>query len=296
MKTGQDACWYNIGVTRAMTRLARLPQRRAMATGLAILTLLVLLDGASRSAGLRLVPLYVPLLCVMSWVLKRRWALWFAIAAAIIALLPDIAAAPARSGAATAANMLIRAATYIFLALIIVAYRRAYDEADFRAMYDGLTGTLNKLPFQSAAVRHLSAARRARQTMLAVCVDLDGFKAINTSYGHAAGDAALRAFAQEAMSAIRGSDLVGRLGGDEFGFLLTAPPEHGAEGLVHLLHQRLSDMLTKTGLPLSCSMGALIVPAHAALSAADLFDRADALMRRAKADGKSRVIAEILRD
>jgi diguanylate cyclase (GGDEF)-like protein len=277
---------------RILTRLARLPAGAVAVGGLVCLAVAVLLDGAARHADLRLVPLYVPILCVTCWALKRGPAILFAIIAAIVALLPDILIASNPSSMATAANALLRAATYIFLALIITAYRRAFDEADHRAMHDGLTGVLNKIPFETAAARHLTAARRARQTLLVACVDLDGFKAINTIHGHKAGDSALRSFAREALNAIRGSDLVGRLGGDEFGFLLSAPSGHNSEGLVHALHQRLTTMLAKTGLPLSCSMGALIVSPRTTLSEADLFNRADRLMRKAKADGKGRVLTE----
>lgn len=281
---------------RMMARLAQWPVGAVALGGVICLGVAVLLDGAARAADLRLVPLYVPILCVTCWALNRRQAILFAIIAAIVALLPDILISSNPTGAATAANALIRTMTYIFLALIITAYRRAFDEADHRAMHDGLTGVLNKMPFEAAAARHLAAARRARQTLLVACVDLDGFKAINTIHGHSAGDSALRSFAREAMSAIRGSDLVGRLGGDEFGFLLDASPGPGSEALVHALHERLMTMLAKTGLPLSCSMGALIVSPRTTLTEEDLFHRADRLMRKAKTEGKGRVLTEAVED
>jgi diguanylate cyclase (GGDEF)-like protein len=279
-------------LARMLARLARWPAGAVALGGLACLVVAVLLDGAARQADLRLVPLYVPILCVTCWALKRGAAILFATIAAIVALLPDVLIASNPSGAATAANALLRAATYIFLALIITAYRRAFDEADHRAMHDGLTGVLNKMPFETAAARHLAAARRAQQTLLVACVDLDGFKAVNTNHGHKAGDQALRSFAREALNAVRGSDLVGRIGGDEFGFLMSASNGPNSEALVHVLHQRLTTMLAKTGLPLSCSMGALIVSPRATLDETELFVRADALMRKAKAAGKGRVLTE----
>ena len=121
---------------------------------------------------------------------------------------------------------------------------------------------------------------------------MDGFKEINTAYGYSAGDSALRAFSREALSAIRGSDLVGRLGGDEFGFLVGAPTGNSAGALIHLLHQRLTTALEKTGMPLSCSMGALIVPAASNLTETALIDRAADLMRQAKAIGRGTVLTE----
>jgi diguanylate cyclase (GGDEF)-like protein len=276
-----------------MARLARLPAAAAWGWGIIGLILVVLVDGAGRSAGLRLAPLYVPLLCATFWTLGRWRAIGFALLATPVALTPDILLSSTPFGMATLVNAFVRAATYIFLALIIAAYRRAYDEADYRAMYDGLTGALNKMPFEAAVVRHVAAARRGRQTLLAACVDLDGFKEINGSYGRAAGDAALRAISEEAMRAVRGSDLLGRLGGDEFGFLLSASSAQNAEALAHLLHQRVSTTLAKTGLPLSCSMGALIVGPGAARSEAEMFDHADRLMRQARGSGRGRVLTEL---
>jgi len=277
---------------RAMARLARMPQHVVLLGGGALLGLIVVLDGAARPIQLRLVPLYVGLLCITSWAMRRHLAVIFAIIAAIVALLPDIGASASPFGMATIANALIRAAIYIFLALIITTYRRAYDEADYRAMYDALTGALNKMPFQSAVARHLIAGQRARDTLIAVCVDLDGFKLINAKYGSAAGDTALRAFAQEAMRATRGSDLVGRLGSDEFALLLGISSADQAEAFVHLLHQRVTTTLGKTGLPLSCTIGALIAGPDATLTGAELFEQAEGLMRRAKSQGRGVVLTE----
>jgi diguanylate cyclase (GGDEF)-like protein len=283
-------------LSRGMARLAQMPATTAWIAGMASLLVVLLIDGGTRAWGLRLVPLYVPVLCVTCWALGRESALLFAAIAGLIALLPDGLAAADPFGPAIATNTIVRAACYIFLALIIAAYRRAYDEADFRSMYDGLTGVLAKLPFQTAMVRHLAAARRARQTLIVACVDMDGFKDINATYGYSAGDMALRAFSREAMSAIRGSDLVGRLGGDEFGFLVGTSSGSGAEALVHVLHQRLTTALDKTGLPLSCSMGALIVPAVSDLTETALIDRAGALMRQAKAVGRGAVLTEAIEE
>lgn len=287
---GEDS--FASPLPRAMARLARLPGAFAWGWGLAGLLTIVLLDSAVREIDLRLVPAYVPLLCAVFWALGRWQTILFALLTAIVAMLPDLVVAPDPLSAATAANALIRGATYLFLALIIAAYRRAYDEADYRAMYDGLTGALNRMPFEAAVVRHLATARRGRETLLAASIDLDGFEQINRTYGQATGDAALRAFSDEALRAVRGSDLFGRLGGDKFGFLLGASSPQNAEALAHLLHQRVTSTLAKSGLPLSCSMGALIVGPDTTLTDSELFERASGLMRQAKEAGKGKVLTE----
>lgn len=280
----------DVDLTRLMDRLAHVSPRSAWIGGSAALLAVVLWDGMARYGDLRLVPLYVPVLCVVYWVLGRRRAIAFAVLAAAVAIIPDLAASPDVLSFASAANAAIRTASYIFLALIITTYRHSYDAADLRAMHDGLTGVLNKMPFHTSAAQRLAEARRAGRTLLLAYVDLDGFKAVNTIHGHSAGDAALRSFSQGATSAIRGSDLVGRLGGDEFGFLLDASSAPAAEAMAHTLHQRLTAALARTGLPLSCSMGALIVDPASDLSEGELIAAADRLMLQAKAVGKDRAL------
>lgn len=111
-------------LSRAMARLARLPAIMAWTVGIASLLAVLLLDGGTRIWGLRLVPLYVPVLCITCWALGRRSAVLFAGIAGMIALLPDVLAARDPFGVAIATNTIVRAACYIFLALLIAAPMR----------------------------------------------------------------------------------------------------------------------------------------------------------------------------
>jgi diguanylate cyclase (GGDEF)-like protein len=188
---------------------------------------------------------------------------------------------------ATAANDLIRVKAYIFLALIIVSYRSTYDEAHLRATYDGLTGVLNTSSFHAAAAKKFAAARRLGQTLIAVRVELNGFQDVPAVHGPSAADSALRAFARRAMDSIRGSDLVGRLGWHQFGFVVHVPSEYRAEPLARLLHERLTGALNKTGLPLSCTMGALVISPRSAPSDVQAFDAAHRLVRAANERGET---------
>ena len=86
---------------------------------------------------------------------------------------------------------------------------------------DELTGALNRRGFESALKRHLAEARRHDESGVLVIVDLDGFKPINDTYGHRAGDEVLRQVTRLLMESVRETDYVGRLGGDEFAILLT---------------------------------------------------------------------------
>lgn len=94
------------------------------------------------------------------------------------------------------------------------------DRLQRLAVTDELTGILNRRGFEEELSRTLSAARRYGEEGILVYLDLDGFKEINDTFGHAAGDAALRLVGELLSANVRLTDRVGRLGGDEFAVLL----------------------------------------------------------------------------
>jgi len=103
------------------------------------------------------------------------------------------------------------------------------------AALDPLTGVANRRAWLAAAERDLAQARRAGRPYSVVAIDLDGFKAVNDSRGHAAGDALLRELTLSWGRELRRGDLLGRLGGDEFVLSLPGTSEEQAEVLVERL-------------------------------------------------------------
>jgi diguanylate cyclase (GGDEF)-like protein len=101
-------------------------------------------------------------------------------------------------------------------------------EAVALADHDTLTRALTRRAFMRALHQTMSFAERYKSSAAVLYVDLDGFKAINDSYGHAAGDAVLRHVAQVLRAHVRESDIVGRIGGDEFGVILQHSSLEGA--------------------------------------------------------------------
>jgi diguanylate cyclase (GGDEF)-like protein len=94
------------------------------------------------------------------------------------------------------------------------------DELREQARLDDLTGALNRRAFFARLDDELARARLTRTPVTLVLYDLDGFKRINDEHGHPTGDAALRAFARGLETNLRASDLVGRIGGDEFALVV----------------------------------------------------------------------------
>lgn len=94
------------------------------------------------------------------------------------------------------------------------------EQAEALAAHDSLTGILNRRGFIDQVVRTMAYSRRHQVAAVLIYLDMDGFKQINDQLGHAAGDAALICVAQVLMANVRGSDAVGRIGGDEFALVL----------------------------------------------------------------------------
>jgi diguanylate cyclase (GGDEF)-like protein len=143
---------------------------------------------------------------------------------------------------------------------------------------DELTGLFNRRGFRHELTRALARAERAQETGLLLLVDLDHFKPINDTYGHAAGDQVLIAVGRVLDGAVRANDATARLGGDEFAVLLCDADPLAAQPRVAALRQALARLVVAhegARLPVRATLG------HAAYGPGST---ADALVRAADAD------------
>ncbi len=172
------------------------------------------------------------------------------------------------------------------------------EELSFLATHDPLTGLPNRTLILDRVERMLARSRRSQTPVAALFVDLDNFKSINDTLGHAVGDELLRAVAARLEGVVRDIDAVGRLGGDEFVVIaeelsLAAGPQLIAERLLDALAEPFKLGVDKqTRVTVAASIG--IAAADAATgegdgaSAEELLREADIAMYRAKWDGKNR--------
>lgn len=126
---------------------------------------------------------------------------------------------------------------------------RALRHIEEMAARDELTGLPNRRRMMTLLEEHATRQARGGQRFFVCIVDLDHFKSINDTYGHAAGDAVLRAFAAEAQAVLRGTDMIGRWGGEEFLLLLPETPPGDPTLGVARLRERLEKMQPGAGLP-----------------------------------------------
>ena len=122
----------------------------------------------------------------------------------------------------------------------ITEQKKAREQVEFMAYHDGLTGLPNRLLGQQRLQQEIQQAREQLQGVAVLYLDMDKFKYVNDSYGHAVGDAMLRSVAQRLLQSLRTRDMVCRLSGDEFMVVL---PEVQAGQQVASLCQRMLDAL-----------------------------------------------------
>jgi two-component system cell cycle response regulator len=168
----------------------------------------------------------------------------------------------------------------------------ARDALRFQATHDPLTGLWNRLAATEALRREIARARRQKSSVAVLLGDLDRFKAINDTYGHLAGDAALREVAKRMRTSVRVYDTVARYGGEEFLFVLPdcnmeAALEQG-ERLRRVFDAEPLD-LPDARIPQTLSLGVASVDAKAGVLAEEMLRVADQALYRAKERGRNRV-------
>jgi diguanylate cyclase (GGDEF)-like protein len=173
-----------------------------------------------------------------------------------------------------------------FATMAALAYDSARQRETLREQVktDGLTGLLNHRACQERLRDELAMALPAGLTVGVVLIDLDHFKVINDAYGHAEGDRVLTAAAARLRSVVRETDIVGRLGGEEFVLILPGVDADGAEDAAERARAALAE-LTVHGRPLASSAGVAMGPADGTDSAT-LLESGDAAMYWAKRSGR----------
>jgi diguanylate cyclase (GGDEF)-like protein/PAS domain S-box-containing protein len=169
-----------------------------------------------------------------------------------------------------------------------ITERKQHEERiNFLANYDGLTGLPNRLQLDEHLRNALSLARRNRDSLALMFLDLDHFKDINDTLGHRVGDALLVRLAQRLREILRQEDTLARLGGDEFILLLPATDALGATQVAQKIQQAFAEtfFIDPYRLSLSASIGIALYPEDGTDMEA-LFKNADTAMYRAKQEGR----------
>lgn len=169
---------------------------------------------------------------------------------------------------------------------------RILQQALHRARHDALTGLPNATLFEEITQQQLAVARRKGESLAILYLDLDGFKEVNDRYGHALGDALVKAVSMRLSAELREADVLARLSGDEFAVLLPNTGGQGALEVAEKLKNRAAMPWTSDeglAVAVSASIGVALFPDDGAALGA-LLHAADSAMYDAKALGKGRVV------
>lgn len=252
--------------------------------------------------GVSLAPVIRLLQITRSPHLRRAW-LWLAIMIVgfmvgyviLIGLLPrDMS----RLIVNLICTILVMGGVFVF-SVAILALRTASDVArlvrlEHEVVVDPLTGAYNRRYFDEAFSREVDLARRTASDFSLLVVDLDHFKQVNDTHGHAVGDKVLAVIAANLCDGIRCSDTLVRYGGEEFAIIAPATDKDEAALLAERLCQRIRGTDTKcpggTSIATTVSIGlATLLPNE---SSDELFARADSALYAAKSGGRDRVVSD----
>jgi diguanylate cyclase (GGDEF)-like protein len=177
-------------------------------------------------------------------------------------------------------------------AFVLACGERLGDRLLRWSLTDSLTGLPNRRAFFDALDRTLAAGHRRRQPTAVLAIDLDEFKRVNDTAGHAAGDLALVEVARRLQRGSRSEDTVGRLGGEEFGLVLPDADREAATGAAERLRLAIASapvVAEDHSFDLTVSIGFAV--AEGDETSADVYARADVLLYEAKRLGRNRVAA-----
>ena len=228
----------------------------------------------------------VPVL-LATWFVGLWWGAGFVVVSMVLRIVADLE----QTGASLLVVVANQGAFAVVSGIMMVAFwhlRQTQRELQDLAIHDPLTRVLNARAFSNRLTQELHRNRRYRRPVSLLYLDLDNFKELNDSRGHQTGDTVLRLVADAMRLAVRETDIVGRMGGDEFAVLM---PETDGE-LADAVAQRLAEGI-KTAFPgtptVSASIGIVSFDDTAATSD-EILRRADQAMYEAKRAGKDRVV------
>ena len=178
---------------------------------------------------------------------------------------------------------------FIFQIEDVTERKRAEGAIKTLSLVDELTGLYNRRGFMAFSEQHLISVQRANKSLMVVYADLDGLKQINDSFGHKEGDRALIKTAELLRETFRSSDILGRLGGDEFTVFAAVEPEGGVETVMARLNDKFQRYNSQNASPyrLSISVGLAFMHPDETQTVEELMAQADESMYTNKRQRKA---------
>lgn len=274
---------------RTLSRLSR-AQILALATcGVGIVGICDFLMGYEASMSL----FYLLPVAVAAWYSGRWSGVFIAVLSCVSWYIADLAAGNQYSHPAIPVwNSLVRLGFFLVSGLLLATLRDTLFNERHLARTDDLTGLYGRRAFEEQLDHDLALAQRHNSAVTLAYLDLDDFKAVNDSRGHAEGDRVLRTTGWALNKFTRRVDTAARLGGDEFALILPDTGPSGAQEAISSLMRDLQQAFNAIEVQITCSIG-VVTFQNPALPAASAVAAADALMYEVKRQGKGAVAYSI---
>jgi diguanylate cyclase (GGDEF)-like protein len=230
-------------------------------------------------------PFYLVPISFFSWFIGKRSGIALAAMSAAVGLGVRLSHS---SGIIPYWNALVWFALYVSSAVMVVQLKRLYEHERQLSRIDPLTKIANRLALFEAAAQAKSFSDRQNMPISIAYLDVDGFKQLNDRHGHSTGDRILALTAASVRKALRPTDVVARVGGDEFTVLLPNTDRETAAQVINRVRHELARAMEKSGWQVTFSIGiATFFPPIG--SVAEMIKSADKEMYAAKRMGKNRI-------
>ena len=275
-----------------LARLAELLERQSRTTLAVLSTVLVLVVcviDALTGPQLAFSIFYLLPVSIAAWHLGWRAGLLTVLASGAAWLVADRLAGHVYTVPAIQYwNALVRTSFFFIVAYILTLLKQALHAERELARTDALTGLSNQRSFIELGEREVARAHRLRRPITLAYLDVDGFKAVNDTGGHAAGDLLLRDIAMTLLAETRDIDVVGRLGGDEFALVLPDVGPAAARIALERVLRRLEETSARSNWGVGYSLG-VVTADHPGVTLQGLMRQADHLMYEVKRNGGRQV-------
>lgn len=272
-------------INHLLTRLTRREALFGALFGVGLVGLADVLTGHELSIAF----FYLGPVALAAWYVSRTAGIGVAFLACLIWYLADMESGSEYTHPAIPVwNALVRFGFFLSNALLLASLKMHLAAEQQLARTDPMTGTVNRRAFSEKLEYSLALSRRTTSALTLAYIDLDDFKRVNDTLGHAEGDRVLCTVAQALRHSSRGTDVVARLGGDEFALLLPATDLSGAQAVLGDIKQQLDGLSRDGSLSVTCSIGAVTF-LHLPPSASEAVRTADTLMYEVKRQGKNAI-------
>jgi len=190
-------------------------------------------------------------------------------------------------------NVSIRLTFFLIIAYLLSALKTLLERERYFSRFDYLTGLANKRQFDELANVEIQRALRYKHQFTVVYMDIDYFKIINDRFGHHMGNILLSTVAKSIKKNVRTTDVVARIGGDEFTILMPETGRESAEVVVNRLQKDLLDIMQRKKWPVTFSFGVVTVQ-HPPNSINEILKMADELMYFSKFKGTGKINYKVL--